>query len=89
MNDATNPIAVAAFARSPMKGKRSSDVKARVTDEVKFELQRRCAELGITESDYIDRLLCVSLFGPEEVLRSEEEKTTKIMGWWHKVTTKK
>jgi hypothetical protein len=76
-----------AFARSPMRGKRTSDVKARVTDEVKFALQRRCAELGITESDYIDRLLCVSLFGPEAVREMDEQKTHLIMGWWHKLTT--
>lgn len=75
------------YARSAMRGKRTSDVKARVTDEVKFELQRRCAELQITESDYIDRLLSVSLFGLERVLELEEEKTTKIIGLWHKLTT--
>lgn len=77
------------FARSPIRGKRTSDVKARVTDEVKFELQRRCAELQITESDYIDRLLCVSLFGPDAVREMEEQKTHMIMGWWHKLTTNK
>lgn len=83
------------FSRSPMPGKRISDVKARVTEETKIALQKRCAELGITESDYIDRLLLVSLFGAEEVLKMEREKTEKVIGaWqkiasvWHKVTTK-
>lgn len=82
-------------SRSPMRGKRIADVKARVTEETKVALQKKCAELGITESDYIDRLLLVSLFGAEEVLKMEQEKTEKVIGaWqkitetWHKVTTK-
>lgn len=74
-----------AFSRTPMGGKRSSDVKARVADETKFALQRRCAELGITESDYIDRLLCVSLFGFDAVLAAEREKTQKVAGMWNKL----
>lgn len=85
MND--NPI----FSRSPMPGKRSSEVKARVTDELKFDLARKCHELGITESDYIDRLLCVSLYGLDHVLELDRQKTTGIMGklhdLWHKVGT--
>lgn len=70
------------FARSAVGGKKTSEVKARITDETKFALQRRCAELGITESDYIDRLLCVSLFGFDAVLKAEREKTEKIVGLW-------
>ena len=73
------------FSRSPIGGKRSSDVKARVADETKFALQRRCAELGITESDYIDRLLLVSLFGLDAVVQMEREKTEKVAGMWNKV----
>ena len=73
------------FSRTPIGGKRSSDVKARVSDETKFALQKRCAELGITESDYIDRLLLVSLFGFESVVQMEREKTEKVAGMWNKV----
>ena len=72
------------FSRTIVGGKRSSDVKARVADETKFALQRRCAELGLTESDYIDRLLCVSLFGFDAVLAAEREKTHKVAGMWNK-----
>jgi hypothetical protein len=68
-----------------MGGKRSSDVKTRVADETKFALQRRCAELRLTESDYIDRLLCVSLFGFDAVLDAEREKTQKVAGLWNKL----
>ncbi len=81
-----------AFSRSPMPGKRSSEVKARVTDELKFDLARKCHELGITESDYIDRLLCVSLYGLDHVLELDNQKTTKITGklsdLWRKVGTR-
>lgn len=74
-----------------MPGKRSSEVKARVTDELKFDLARKCHELGITESDYIDRLLCVSLYGLNHVLELDRKKTAGIMGklhdLWHKVGT--
>lgn len=70
------------FSRSTVGGKKSAEVKARITDEAKFTLQRRCAELGITESEYIERLLCVSLFGFEEVLQAEREKTRKVVGLW-------
>lgn len=74
MND--NPI----FSRSPMPGKRSAKVEARVTDDLKSDLQRKCHELGISESDYIDRLLCVSLYGLDHVLELDRLKTTGIMG---------
>ena len=75
------------FARSPMGGKKSSDVKARVTDETKFALQKRCAELGVTESDYIDTLLTVSLFGVEQVLKAEQSRVAAVAGLWNKVGT--
>lgn len=79
------------FSRSPIPGKRSSEVKARVTDDLKFDLARKCHELGISESDYIDRLLCVSLYGLDHVLELDRKKTTSIMGklsaLWHKVGT--
>lgn len=81
MNDHDTPM----FARSPIGGKRTSDVKARVSDETKLALQRRCGELGMTESDFIDRLLCVSLFGLDKVLSAESEKTRNVVGLWHKV----
>ena len=85
MNDIT------VFSRSALPSKRSSDVKARVTDELKLDLTRTCHEMGITESDYIDRLLCISLYGLERVLELDRKKTTGIMGrltdLWHKVGT--
>lgn len=70
------------FSRSIFGGKKSSDVKARITDETKFALQRRCNELGMTESEYVDKLICISLFGLDHVVASERERTTKVAGLW-------
>lgn len=55
------------FARAMLGGKKSSEVKARITDESKFALQRRCHELGVTESDYVGQLIDVSLYGKKHV----------------------
>lgn len=60
--------------------KRTCKVEARVTDELKFELQRKCHEIGITESDYLDRLLSISLFGFEHVASLEQQKLQKVCG---------
>lgn len=56
-----------AFGRSMLGGKKTADVKARITDETKFELQRRCHRLGVSESEYVSHLIEVSLFGLEHV----------------------
>lgn len=76
------------FSRSSLGGKKSSEVRARVTDELKFSLQRRCNELGITESEYIDTLLSVSLYGEDKVLTAQRARVEAVAGLWNKVTTK-
>lgn len=68
------------FARSVVGGKRNSKAEARITDETKEDLRRRCNELGMTESDYIDRLICVSLYGIDHVLNLEQQRTRMVVG---------
>jgi hypothetical protein len=68
------------FARSSIGGKKTSEVKARTSDELKFELQRRCHEIGVTESEYVERLLALSLFGEEHVNSLEVAKTRAVAG---------
>lgn len=68
------------FARSVVGGKRNSKAEARVTDDTKELLRRKCTELGMTESDYIDRLICVSLYGIEHVLNVERQRTQMVCG---------
>lgn len=70
------------FARSAIGGKKTAEIKARTSDELKFALQRRCHELGMTESEYIDRLVAVSLFGIEHVNTVEQERTKRVAGLW-------
>lgn len=69
------------FARTTVSGtKRSARIEARVTDETKFALAQRCHELGMTESQYLERLVEVSLYGAEHVLSVEREKTARVCG---------
>lgn len=70
------------FARAAIGGKKTAEVKARTSDELKFALQRRCHQLGVTESEYIDRLLAISLFGIEHVNSLEQERTRAVAGRW-------
>lgn len=67
-----------AFART--SAKRTSKIEARVTDELKLALARRVHELGMTESDYIDRLVSCNLFGVDHVLSIEQERIKQVVG---------
>jgi hypothetical protein len=68
------------FARSMTGEKRTNRVEARVADGLKFDLQRRCSDLAMTESDYIDRLLAISLYGVEHVRSMEFARITAVCG---------
>ena len=77
MQDAENQLQ---FARSALGGKRSARVEARVTDETKFALARRCHEIGITESDYVATLVETSLFGEDHVRTVQEQRLKAVCG---------
>jgi hypothetical protein len=68
------------FARSMTGSKRTNRVEARVADELKFDLQRKCHELSMSESDYIDRLLSVALYGFEHVRSMELQRIQAVCG---------
>ncbi len=69
------------FARATVAGtKRTARIEARVTDETKFDLARRCRELGMNESQFLERLVEVSLYGVEHVLSIERERIEKVCG---------
>lgn len=76
MNDPQIPN----FARSMTGSKRTNRVEARVADELKFDLQRKCHELAMSESDYIDRLLNVALYGFEHVRSMELQRIQAVCG---------
>lgn len=71
-----------AFARAAIGGKKTAEIKARTSDEIKFALQHRCHELGMTESEDIDRLVAMSLFGVEHVISVEQQRTKAVAGLW-------
>ncbi len=75
-----NPTTPTAYARTMTGGKRDSKCEARITDDVKFDLQRRCHELGMTESDFVGRLIEVSLYGFDHVLKLERDRIGKVCG---------
>lgn len=75
------------FARSHTGAKRTSKVEARVTDELKFDLQRLCHELGMTESDFVDRLLNVRLYGIDHVRSVEQRRLEMVCGVAEQVRT--
>lgn len=60
--------------------KRSVKVEARVTDSLKFDLQRMCHDLGMTESDFIDRLVQVRVYGIEHVQMMERKRIAMVCG---------
>lgn len=68
------------FARSVLGGKRTDRIESRVTDELKLDLKKRCNQLGMTESDYIERLVAVSLYGIEHVQMIERKRIEEVCG---------
>jgi len=69
------------FARTTVAGtKRTARIEARVTDETKMDLARRCRELGLNESQFIEQLVEVSLYGIDHLLSIERERIEKVCG---------
>jgi len=65
---------------SVFPGKRSAQVEARVHDETKLDLARRCHELGITESEYLQQLVEVSLYGMDHVMNMHQKRLAGVCG---------
>lgn len=68
------------FTRSFNGPKRSARIESRVTDETKFDLARRCHEIGMTESDYVAQLVEVSLYGFEHVTSVQAGRLRLVCG---------
>ncbi|WP_422097509.1 hypothetical protein [Variovorax sp.] len=68
------------FARSALGGKKNSEVKARITDETKFDLQRACHDLGVTESEFVGQLIEIRLYGKQHVETVLRERFDKVAG---------
>jgi hypothetical protein len=69
------------FARATVSGtKRSARIETRVTDETKLDLARKCHELGMNESQFLEVLVEVSLYGAEHLLSIERDRIAKVCG---------
>ncbi len=68
------------FARSPLGGKKSASVTLRVTDEQKFDMDRRAHELGMSTSEWLEKLSAVALYGIDHVIKSERSRTEMVCG---------
>lgn len=80
MPEEENILNAPMLARATLGGKRSAKCEARITDELKFALDKRAHELGMTVSDYIERLLTVNLFGETHVMSVEAARTRAVIG---------
>jgi len=68
------------FSRSPIGGKKTSEVKCRVADELKFELQRRAHALGMSESELSELFICIGLFGVDHVRMVQDQRLELVAG---------
>lgn len=68
-----------AMARSILGGKKTADLKFRTTDEVKFEVMKRAAALGMNTSEWLERGLLVLLYGAAHVNSIEAERTAAVV----------
>jgi hypothetical protein len=69
----------ALFARAVIGGKKSAKVDARVSDELKEGMLRRRIELGFrSESEYVDYVLSVDVFGAEHLQMVHESRLRAV-----------
>lgn len=78
----------AALARSSMGGKKTAFLKAACSEELKEAVARKLAvmrsETGrtVSESEYIERVVAISLFGYAHVAMVEQEQLARLAGHW-------
>lgn len=78
----------AGLARSSMGGKKTAFLKAACSEEMKEAVARKLAviraETGrtVSESEYIERVIAISLFGYEHVAMVEQEQLKRLAGHW-------
>jgi hypothetical protein len=70
----------AQFSRSTLGGKKNSWVKGRVSDELKFDLARECHVLDMSESEFIEKLLAIRLYGKAHVDSLQQQKLDRVAG---------
>lgn len=79
-NNQNETADVAMFARSSLGGNRTEKIESRVTHDMKLDLRRRCNDLGMSESEYLERLVAVAIYGIDHVLECERTRTKMVCG---------
>lgn len=76
------------YARASLGGKKTAFLKAACSDELKDLLMARLNELRVktgrtfSESEYVERVVAISLLGYEHVQRIEQEQLRQLAGYW-------
>lgn len=76
------------LARASLGGKKTAWLKAAVSEELKElmvrKLQLMRAETGrtVSESEYVERVVAISLLGFEHVQMIEQEQLRRLAGHW-------
>jgi phosphohistidine phosphatase SixA len=78
MSTTKTPADAANFSRSPLGGKKSAVLSIRVTDEHKMDIERKAHEVGMSASEWAEKVLAVAAYGFDAVVESERLRTEKV-----------
>lgn len=87
-NEQTPEHEMTMLARSSMGGKKTAFLKAACSEELKDAVARKLAvmraETGrtVSESEFIERVVAIALFGYEHVAMVEQEQLRRMAGHW-------
>lgn len=76
------------FARASLGGKKTAFLKSACSEELKELLMERLHKLRVStgrtfsESEYVERVVAISLLGYEHVQRIEQEQLRQLAGFW-------
>lgn len=77
MTDDTNKRE-AMFSRSPIGGKKTSEIKLRCCDDLKLDLQRRAHELRMSESELSELFIAIGLYGISHVRMVQDQRLRMV-----------
>lgn len=81
-------VELAMLARSSMGGKKTAFLKAACSEELKEAVARKLAVIRadsgrtVSESEFIERVVAIALFGYAHVEMVEQEQLRRVAGHW-------
>lgn len=78
--NAQSPSFSRRIAFAAVFGKCDDELKFRCTSEMKADVQRRSAELGLAPSDFLRMTLSIALYGKESVLSVTQRQIEEVAG---------